>query len=294
MILFPNAKINIGLRVLRRRPDGYHDIESIFVPLPWCDVLEIVESENGQGSFNIIGEDILRLADDSDNLVMKAVRALECHIGRPLPPLDIYLSKRIPTGAGLGGGSADASFTIKGINELLGLGLDDATMASIASKVGADCPFFIYNRPMLVRGTGDIMSAVEAPELDKLYVVAAKIAGTEVSTREAYAGVTPREMTEGTDFAEAIRQEPGQWTGLGLTNDFEESVFPRQPLVKELKERLAEPSCGCDYCLMSGSGSTVYGLFRSASAAENCAAALRQTYPGADIFSGRLSSHPVV
>lgn len=293
MILFPNAKINIGLRVLRRRPDGYHDIESIFVPLPWCDVLEIVESENGHGSFSIIGEDILQLSDSADNLVMKAVRALESHLGHALPPLDIYLSKRIPTGAGLGGGSADASFTIKGINDLLGLGLDQATMAGIASKVGADCPFFIYNRPMLVRGIGDVMTPVDAPVLDSLYVVAAKIKGTEVSTREAYAGVTPQELPEGTDFAEAIKLSPDMWLCGGLSNDFEKSVFSRQPKVEELKRWFSEANPGCEYCLMSGSGSTVYGIFSSAEAAANCAASLHEAFHGSDIFSGRLSSAPV-
>lgn len=114
MILFPNAKINIGLRVLRRRPDAYHDIESLFVPLPWCDILEIVLTAGGEGSFNIVGEDILKLDNEADNLVVKALRALESYLGRQLPPLDIYLNKRIPTGAGLGGGSADASFALRG------------------------------------------------------------------------------------------------------------------------------------------------------------------------------------
>lgn len=290
MILFPNAKINIGLRVLRRRSDGYHDIESVFVPLPWCDVLEIVKAENGHGSFNIIGKDILQLPDEKDNLVMKAVRTLEDHIGHTLPPLDIYLSKRIPTGAGLGGGSADASFTIKGINELLGLGLDNETMARIASKVGADCPFFIYNSPMLVKGTGNIMSPIEVPVLDKLFIVAAKIPGTEVSTREAYAGIKPKELPENTDLTETLKLSPDQWLYGGLSNDFENSVFLRQPLVGKLKTWFTEANVDCKYCLMSGSGSTVYGLFDSDINAQRCIDALKETYQKADIFSGRLSS----
>jgi len=293
MILFPNAKINIGLRVLRRRADGYHDIESIFVPLPWCDVLEIVRAEGDKGSFNIIGEDILQLPDDADNLVMKAVRALEAYLGYTLPPLDIYLSKKIPTGAGLGGGSADASFAIKGINSLLELGLDEATMAGIAAKVGADCPFFIYNRPMLVRGIGDIMSPVDAPILDGLYIVAAKIGGTEVSTREAYAGITPRELPDGCDFTHAITLTPSEWQQQGLSNDFEESVFARQPLVRELKKWFTDIDATCDYCLMSGSGSTVYALFSTAETADKCAESLRKAFAGSDIFAGRLSSQPV-
>ncbi len=135
MILFPNAKINVGLRIVRRRPDGYHDLESVFVPIPWCDVLEIVPAKGSQTTFSIVGDDILQLADPADNLVMKAYRALEKYIGRSLPPLDFYLSKKIPTGAGLGGGSADASFALRGINELLGLGLSLDQLAGVAPTV---------------------------------------------------------------------------------------------------------------------------------------------------------------
>lgn len=289
MILFPNAKINIGLRVLRRRPDGYHDIESIFVPLPWCDILEIVPSQGGKGSFNIVGNDILRLDNDADNLVVKALKALESYMGQALPPLDIYLSKKIPTGAGLGGGSADASFALRGVNELLQLGLSDDELAEIAARVGADCPFFIYNRPMLVQGIGNVMTPVEVSALDNLWVVAAKIPGTEVSTREAYAGVKPAEPAPGTDLRQAIVQDCSKWVGEGLCNDFEVSVFSRQPLVAELKRAMGS-DCNCRYCSMSGSGSTVYALFDNNADAEACRERISQSYPEADIFSGRLSS----
>lgn len=293
MILFPNAKINIGLRVLRRRPDAYHDIESLFVPLPWCDILEIVPAAGGEGSFNIVGEDILKLDNEVDNLVVKALRALESYLGRQLPPLDIYLNKRIPTGAGLGGGSADASFALRGVNELLGLGLDNEQLAAVAAKVGADCPFFIYNRPMLVEGIGDVMTPVEAPGLDDLWVLAAKIPGTEVSTRQAYVGVTPAELPEGVDMAAALQRDPVEWVGKGLTNDFEPSVFAAQPGVAALKDWFNADGGRCAYCSMSGSGSTVYGVYHSHEDACIYEEKLRHAYPGADIFVGRLSSRPV-
>ncbi len=288
MILFPNAKINIGLRILRRRPDGYHDIESVFVPLPWCDILEIVPAQGPEGTFNIVGTDILKLADNNDNIVVKALKALAGYLGRELPPLDIYLSKLIPTGAGLGGGSADAAFALKGANELLSLGLDDSTLAKIAAKVGADCPFFIYNRPMLVRGIGDIMTPVDASLLDDLWIVAAKIPGTEVSTREAYAGVTPHNLPDGSDFASAINCRPEEWVARGLINDFEESVFAGQPKVGELKALFA--TTGCAYCSMSGSGSTVFAVYDTSAAADDTKTIIAAAYPEADIFTGRLSS----
>lgn len=288
MILFPNAKINIGLRILRRSPDGYHDIESVFVPLPWCDILEIVPAQGPEGTFNIVGTDILKLADNNDNIVVKALKALAGYLGRELPPLDIYLSKLIPTGAGLGGGSADAAFALKGANELLSLGLDDSTLAKIAAKVGADCPFFIYNRPMLVRGIGDIMTPVDASLLDDLWIVAAKIPGTEVSTREAYAGVTPHNLPDGSDFASAINCRPEEWVARGLINDFEESVFAGQPKVGELKALFA--TTGCAYCSMSGSGSTVFAVYDTSAAADDTKTIIAAAYPEADIFTGRLSS----
>ncbi len=292
MILFPNAKINVGLRIVRRRPDGYHDLESVFVPIPWCDVLEIVPAKGSQTTFSIVGDDILQLADPADNLVMKAYRALEKYIGRSLPPLDFYLSKKIPTGAGLGGGSADASFALRGINELLGLGLSLDQLAGVAATVGADCPFFIYNRPMYVQGIGDVMTPIDVAALDDLWVVAAKIPGTEVSTREAYAGVSPAELPAGTDLRASIALRPDKWMWNGLTNDFEESVFKAQPKVGELKHWF---DCWCDYtyCAMSGSGSTVFVLLHSQAYTDFTVGKLRQAYPEADIFAGRLSSAPL-
>ena len=165
MILFPNAKINLGLRVLGKRPDGYHNLATIMVPVPWCDILELIAAEDREKGIRLRMAQEIDGCDAESNLVVKALRALERHIGRALPALDVYLKKQIPFGAGLGGGSADASFAIRGANELFGLGLSDAQMAEVALTVGADCPFFIYNRPMMAEGVGEILSPVELPAL---------------------------------------------------------------------------------------------------------------------------------
>ena len=174
MILFPNAKINLGLRVLGKRPDGYHNLATIMVPVPWCDILELIAAEDREEGIRLHMEKEIDGCDAENNLVVKALRALERHIGRALPALDVYLKKQIPFGAGLGGGSADASFAIRGANELFGLGLSDAKMAEVALTVGADCPFFIYNRPMMAEGVGEILSPVELPALSGKSIVIAK------------------------------------------------------------------------------------------------------------------------
>ena len=288
MILFPNAKINIGLRVLRKRPDGYHDIESLMVPIGWHDILEIVPAQDGAGSFNIVGEDTLRLSSDADNLVIKAVRAVEKYIGRSLPPPDIYLSKIVPTGAGLGGGSSDASFAIRGVNEVCSLGLDDEEMARIAAGVGADCPFFIYNRPMLAQGIGEILTPVEMPALDKLWILVVKPHTESVSTAAAYGGITPAELPAGVSLAGFASLSADCWAReKEMVNDFELPVFALRPSIGAVKERLA--AGGALFTAMSGSGASVFALYNDVKMAE-CAA---EDFTGCDIFVGSLSSSGV-
>lgn len=283
MLLFPNAKINIGLRILRRRPDGYHDIESVMVPVGWCDVLEMVPAAGAEASFTIVGNDTLGLADAADNLVVKALRALEAHIGRALPPLDVYLSKVIPTGAGLGGGSADAAFAIRGANELCGLGLSDAEMASVAARVGADCPFFIYNRPMLATGIGERLEPVQVDGVGRLTVVIAKPAAEAVSTRMAYAGVVPSEAPTPLPLAQAVASPAGQWqVSASVFNDFERSIFALRPQIALTKERML--AAGALYAAMSGSGAAVFGIFDNDKMAEDAATA----FAGCDVYVGTL------
>lgn len=247
MILFPNAKINLGLNITERRPDGYHNLESIFLPVGWRDILEIVPAKGDRTTLTVYGARF-KCAEE-DNLVMRAYRAL--NEATPLPPADIYLEKIIPDGAGLGGGSADAAFTLKGLNELFETGLNEDELAAIAAKIGADCPFFIYNRPMLATGTGTTLTPLEI-ELPHYYILIIK-PDVSVSTKEAYAGVTPSPWGE--RLLELVRSGRLE----GVTNDFERSIFAGHPELATIKQRLRES--GAVYVSMSGSGSAIYGLY---------------------------------
>ncbi len=271
MITFPNAKINIGLNIVSRRPDGYHDLESIFYPLPWRDVLEIVPGKSLSASLTVTG----RGCDcpPEKNLVMKAYRALSEEVG-DLPPVDIYLRKIIPDGAGLGGGSADAAFTLKMLNEMFSLGFSETKLAGIAATIGADCPFFIFNRPMLATGTGTTLSPVSL-NLSGLTIAVIK-PDIHVSTKEAYAGVSP--LKPELDLLETVTATaPTLWRGK-VKNDFEESIFPSHPSIAQIKQTLYDR--GAVYASMSGSGSSVYALFDNAVDARKAA----EVFSQADTF----------
>ena len=279
---FPNPKINIGLNILKCRDDGFHDIETVFIPLvkdfgydgELYDTLEITPRTDGRTTLKISwadcrsgtegtpGMDKPTNNDDfSENgwpkdkdLCIKAYNELAAHY--PLTGADISLTKRIPTGAGLGGGSADAAFTLKMLNELFSLGLDDERLAIHASHLGSDVPFFIYNRPMFASGRGEILTPISCPILAgrKIGVVTPGIA---VSTAEAYSGVKPA-MPE-TGLRELISSLPlEQWKGR-IANDFEESIFRKHPALGAIKASLYE--VGAVYASMSGSGSALYGIF---------------------------------
>lgn len=273
MILFPNAKINLGLDIVRKREDGYHDIKTVMIPTGWTDVLEIVPARGCETTLTVSG----RCVDcpPEKNLVMKAYRALAETV--ELPPVDIYLRKIIPDGAGLGGGSADASFTLRGLNELFALGLSDEALAGIAAGLGADCPFFIYNRPMLCTGTGTDMAPVDV-NLSGLTLVIVK-PQVSVPTAEAYRRTTPRRPD--TPLGEIISLPAAEWSGL-MKNDFEASVFPAYPEIASVKEHLI--SEGAVYASMSGSGSAVYGLFGRDILAGDMTAA----FPGCPVFVSKL------
>lgn len=273
MILFPNAKINLGLDIVRKREDGYHDIETVMIPTGWTDVLEIVPARGVETTLTVSG----RCVDcpPEKNLVMKAYRVLAEKV--ELPPVDIYLRKIIPDGAGLGGGSADASFTLRGLNELFALGLSDETLAEIAAGLGADCPFFIYNRPMLCTGIGTEMHPVHVDLAGMTLVIVKPQA--KVPTAEAYSRTSPRRPD--TPLSEIIRRPVSEWRGL-MKNDFEASVFPAHPEIEQVKERLIAE--GAVYASMSGSGSAVYGLFGRDILAEDMTAA----FPGCPVFVSKL------
>lgn len=252
MILFPNAKINIGLYITSKRPDGYHNLETLFYPVGWRDILEIVPAKGLDTTLTVSGNAVQ--CPMEKNLVIKAYKALDKEF--PLPPVDIFLHKIIPDGAGLGGGSSDAAFMLKGLNELFSLGLSDTRLAEIAAKIGADCPFFIYDRPMFAHGIGDEFTDCDINFRDKIIVIVKP--QESVSTAEAYAGVIPAMPQH--SLQSVLKLPITEWKDK-VGNDFEKSIFPAHPSIRSVKESLYE--MGALYCSMSGSGAAVYGIFDS-------------------------------
>ena len=358
MITFPNVKLNLGLSVLRRRPDGYHDLETLFVPyFGFHDTLEIItgddysrtsaglfarysagsgycpagsqpaadpshltmgpslfRAEGGtslQGSTGVLptlaqsaeardlseagvfrdtdhaaaptisqaisedGKVMITIAraegvnwDPLKDLTVKAYKLLDSDFN--LPPVKIFLEKTSPVGAGLGGGSADAAFALKMLNDLFSLGLDDAALASYSASLGSDCAFFIYNRPMLGTGRGEILEPYDlrgidfsgkAEDKDAAYDIRVVVPeGIGVSTADAYRGIVPREKSGTTlePLKQALANPVEQWKG-GVVNDFETTVFAKYPEIAAVKQRLYDE--GAVYAAMSGSGSSVFGVF---------------------------------
>lgn len=259
MILFPNCKINLGLNILSRREDGYHNIETVMVPVPLADILELVPSPDGETRLFVSGNAVDCPAEK--NLVMKAYNAVKDEV-EDLPATHIYLRKIIPDGAGLGGGSADASFTVRGLDSLWQLGLSVEQMERIASSVGADCPFFIKNKPALAIETGTTLLDFPNPVPEGMIIALAK-PDSGVSTKEAYAGVTP--VAERDSLTDLLSNSIDRWQGI-VRNDFEESVGVKVPEVLEIKNDFL--NAGAVYAAMSGSGSAVFGLFRKDSLPE--------------------------
>lgn len=257
MITFPNAKINLGLNIVRRRTDGYHDIETIFLPIALKDVIEIVPAKGNNSTLTTYGRAIN--CPTEKNLVMKAYRALETEFN--LSPVDIHLHKNIPDGAGLGGGSSDAAFTMLMLNSMFELNIPKADLAARAAKLGADCAFFIYNTPMMATGIGDILSPIEVSLHGKALLLIKP--DVSVPTAEAYSKVIPAESKE--LLSSIITQPIETWKDL-LKNDFEPSVFSAHPELKEIKESIYQS--GAAYASMSGSGSSIFGIFDSANMAD--------------------------
>lgn len=258
MIIFPKSKINVGLQVIEKRPDGYHNLESLFLGLSQLsDILEIVESD--KLSLSLYG--MMPDCQIEQNLCVRAYRLLECDYN--LPPVEIHLHKNIPTGAGLGGGSSDGAAALILLNRLFCLGLDNLSLADYAARIGSDCSFFIYANqdsdesltPMLVRGRGELLESVEVPALNGVTV---KIESPKVfiSTAEAYRGVVPEKPQ--IPLRELLKLPLNEWR-YAIKNDFEKSLFVKYPLLAECKESLY--SKGAVYASMSGSGSSVFGLF---------------------------------
>lgn len=260
MITFPNAKINLGLNIVERRPDGYHNIKTVFYPVPLTDVLEIVPADGGETTLTCYGNPVD--CPPEKNLVMKAYRLLQERCG--LPPVAMHLYKHIPDGAGLGGGSSDAAHALMMLNRMFELGITDEDLATMAATLGADCAFFIYNRPMLATGIGDVMSPINVDLKGRTLLLVKPPVG--VDTRTAYSRVIPQTPTLA--LPDIICRPVEAWDGL-LVNDFEPSVFAALPQLWLIKASLLD--AGADYAAMSGSGSTVFGIFDNDKLAETAA-----------------------
>ncbi len=248
MVSFPPCKINLGLHVIRKRPDGYHDIETCFYPLPWTDVLEVIPSSQLQffSTGNVIA------GATRDNLCVRAYEALKLEYN--IPAVSIHLHKIIPTGAGLGGGSSDGAYTLRMLNSIFNLQLSQGELKKFAMNLGSDCAFFLDEKPMLGKGRGEELSPLDFTMKNKFVVLVKP--DVSVSTAQAYAGVVP--LAPLVSISEVLKRPIEEWNG-NLENDFEVSVFDAAPQIGALKRKMT--SLGAQYAAMSGSGSAVYGIF---------------------------------
>ena len=291
MTVYPCVKVNLGLNVLRKRSDGFHDIETLFVPSgEYHDVLEVIAADDwsrtsaalfsrygtpsqvcpesaGSGAGQLVqaisddGKLMITIARQEgvdwnplDDLCARAYSLLDKDFG--LPAAKIFLEKLSPTGAGLGGGSADAAYTITELNRLFSLGLDDAAMASYAARLGSDCAFFIYGRPMFGEGRGEILSDFPLPVLESLDLKIIAPEGISVSTADAYRGICPK--MPAVALGKVLSMPVQEWKSL-LVNDFEQTVFARHPELAAIKQSLYDS--GAVYASMSGSGSALFALY---------------------------------
>ena len=252
MITFPNAKINLGLNIVEKRSDGYHNLETIFYPVSIEDALEITPLHNAEVKYNLHQAGLAIAGDAESNLVVKAYKMLDADFG--LSAVDIQLLKNIPSGAGLGGGSADAAFMLKALNEEFGLQLSYETLEMYAARLGADCAFFVRNQPTYAEGIGNIFSPITL-SLKGYQIVLVK-PDVFVSTRDAFSQIKPRRPKK--SLKDIVAQPIETWKD-EMVNDFEESVFPQFPAIEEIKKELYKQ--GAIYASMSGSGSSVFGIF---------------------------------
>ena len=275
MLYLPNCKINIGLNVVSKRPDGYHNLETVFYPVPLRDNLEVKSLDDTADPYRLTvgGAKVEGLA--ADNLVVKVYLALKEEFD--LPPVNIFLYKNVPMGAGLGGGSSDAASMMLLLNEMFALGLSPEEMERRIAPFGADCAFFVRNRPAYATGIGDELSPIPLSLRGKFILLVKP--DVFVSTKEAYARVTPRPADY--PLREAIMQPIETWRGT-VVNDFEASVFPNHPELAAIKQTLYD--MGALYAAMSGSGSTLFGIFDRPVEEE-----ARKLFSAAFVFSKQLA-----
>jgi len=256
VIAFPNCKINLGLNIIRKRSDGFHDLETVFYPLPFYDVLEIIHATNDKQqlddiSFTISG--ITIEGNKGDNLCIKAYGLLKKD-SPDLQPVQIHLHKSIPSGAGLGGGSADGAFALKLLSDKFDLNLSTSQLINYALQLGSDCPFFIINKPCFATGKGEVLEPVDINLITYKFILITP--GIHIHTANAFSQIIPALPDK--SIKEIIQQPVATWRN-NLKNDFEEIVFKQYPEIKNIKEELYNE--GAIYASMSGSGSTVYGIF---------------------------------
>ena len=258
VIRFPIAKINLGLNIVERRPDGYHNLETVFYPVPIKDVLEVFPMDEKFPSSvdcDLKVSNIQIEGDEQKNLVVRAYQLLKQDFPQQMQRVHAHLFKRIPTQAGMGGGSSDCAVMISLLNDLFGLGLNNQQMIDYAARLGADCPFFVLNRPVYAEGIGERMQPIH---LDlSSWVLAIVRPNIPVSTKEAFSYIQPKRPAK--NCREIVAQPVETWRD-ELTNDFEPSVFQIHPEIGQIKDDLYQ--MGAVYAAMSGSGSALFGLFR--------------------------------
>lgn len=250
MILYPNAKINIGLNITNKRADGFHDLETLFYPLQLADALEFVEAD----TFSYSQSGIVIDSNIESNLVVRAFKAVQQQYD--IPDIKIHLHKVIPTGAGLGGGSADAAFMIAGLNRLFCLQMSNQEMIDMSATLGSDCPFFILNTPAMATGRGEILTPTAFSLLGHHLVLIKP--SCFVSTADAFAKVSPQKPKH--ELKSDIQLTPHLW-GDVVKNDFEASVFSKFPQIENIKQTLIDE--GAEYAAMSGSGASMFGIFKT-------------------------------
>ncbi|MCW3084146.1 MAG: 4-diphosphocytidyl-2-C-methyl-D-erythritol kinase [Bacteroidetes bacterium] len=274
MISFPNAKINIGLNIIEKRDDGFHNVESVFYPVGLCDALEVVENtEAGSERITITTSGIEIPGNADDNLCYYAYHAIAADY--PLPNVKVHLHKHIPIGAGLGGGSADAAFFIRLLNDKFELGISWGEMHHYARQLGSDCSFFVSNKPAFAEGKGDQYESLSMSL--KGYYVVLVYPNIHIDTAKAYSGVKPKPATRSLEN-DILNLPVEEWKGV-VHNDFEDSIFPQFPEIKSIKEKLYD--LGATYASMSGSGSTLYGIFKEETD-------LKNKFEGCFVFEGAL------
>jgi 4-diphosphocytidyl-2-C-methyl-D-erythritol kinase len=255
MVIFPKAKINIGLRITGKRDDGYHDLQTIFYPVPLCDALEFVVPADVNGSDTLATTGLPVNCSHNNNLIIKVLHKLrERYV---IPVMSIHLHKNIPLGAGLGGGSSDAAFFLKSLNRYFNLRISTEEIKEISLTIGSDCPFFIESIPSFGEGRGEILTPVRALS-PGLYLVLVN-PGINISTREAYTGCIP--YKDDSKLIDYYNRDISEWKDK-IVNDFEVTLFKIHPPLGKIKDTLY--NMGAVYSSMSGSGSTVYGIFRNA------------------------------